>query len=153
MRPFHRLWETLFLGKIDQTFRKKSKFWPSKWRFFKHVALEPIWVGHGCSRLSIEKVLIKIEKKKNSNYLWLSIFISTFPTDNLEFLPVTKFDNFWFNHFRKSYVNYKSSSKPLLFFHTRYSPFRGSIDGVTGNAWGKSLIFWHFLFIFWHEQT
>ncbi len=26
---------------------KKSKFWPSKWRFFKNVALEPIWVGHG----------------------------------------------------------------------------------------------------------
>jgi hypothetical protein len=23
-------------------FQKKSKFWPSKWRFFKNVALEPI---------------------------------------------------------------------------------------------------------------
>jgi hypothetical protein len=29
-------------------FKKKSKFWPSKWRFFENVALEPIWVGHGC---------------------------------------------------------------------------------------------------------
>jgi hypothetical protein len=28
---------------------KKSKFWPSKWRFFKNVALKPIWVGHGYS--------------------------------------------------------------------------------------------------------
>jgi hypothetical protein len=28
-------------------FQKKFKFWPSKWRFFKNVALEPIWVGHG----------------------------------------------------------------------------------------------------------
>ncbi len=27
---------------------KKNKFWPSKWRFFKNVALESIWVGHGC---------------------------------------------------------------------------------------------------------
>ncbi len=24
-----------------------SKLWPSKWRFFENVALEPIWVGHG----------------------------------------------------------------------------------------------------------
>ncbi len=31
-------------------FKKKSKFWLSKWPFFKNVALEPIWVGHGCNR-------------------------------------------------------------------------------------------------------
>jgi hypothetical protein len=28
-------------------FKKKTKFWPSKWPFFKNVALKPIWVGHG----------------------------------------------------------------------------------------------------------
>jgi hypothetical protein len=35
------------LEKNRLEFQKKSKFWPSKWRFFKNVALEPIWVGHG----------------------------------------------------------------------------------------------------------
>jgi hypothetical protein len=39
-----------FLEQNRLGLQKKSYFWPSKWRFFKNVALEPIWVGHGWSR-------------------------------------------------------------------------------------------------------
>jgi hypothetical protein len=55
MRPLKltnaALLQTLKNAILEQNrleFQKMSKFWPSKWRFFKNVALEPIWVGHGC---------------------------------------------------------------------------------------------------------
>jgi hypothetical protein len=37
-------------------FKKKSEFWPLKWPFFKNVALEPIWVGHGCTKISFKNL-------------------------------------------------------------------------------------------------
>jgi hypothetical protein len=48
-------------------FKKKSKFWLSKWPFFKNVALEPIWVGHGCSKAlrNIRKFPYNFNSKKN----------------------------------------------------------------------------------------
>jgi hypothetical protein len=58
MRPLKltnaALLQTLKIAILEQNrleFQKKSKFWPSKWRFFKNMALEPIWVGHGWSML------------------------------------------------------------------------------------------------------
>jgi hypothetical protein len=40
---------------------KKSKFWPSKWRFFKNVALEPIRVGHGWIKPFIHLLIFQLE--------------------------------------------------------------------------------------------
>jgi hypothetical protein len=64
-RPAGRMWplkltnaallQTLKNAILEQNrleFQKKFKFWPSKWRFFKNVALELIWVGHGWYRFS-----------------------------------------------------------------------------------------------------
>ncbi len=48
-------------------FQKKSKFWASKWRFFKNVALEPIWVGHGCFRM-FQKCFQPIHNKIKNNF-------------------------------------------------------------------------------------
>jgi hypothetical protein len=54
-------------------FQKKSKFWPSKLRFFKNVALEPIWVGRGWIRVktNIKTYWIWPLLKKRITSFWL----------------------------------------------------------------------------------
>ncbi len=37
--------------------QKRSKLWPSKWRFFKNVALDPIWVGYGWPKRKADMIL------------------------------------------------------------------------------------------------
>jgi hypothetical protein len=50
-------------------FQKKSKFWPSKWRFFKNVVLEPIWVGHGWSYRMLAIFLVIIMHLSKQSFL------------------------------------------------------------------------------------